>query len=414
MTESSNVLDRRGFLVQAAGAATAVAIMPVLGAMPRLAETLPVVLVGAGRQGRAILTELDKFAGAHVSVAAIVDTDKSRLDGAVRRVQGAQGFASHGEAIEKLGFPGAWIVATPTHTHRAIATDLLAANKNVYCETPLAHTEEDARAILDAARKSSGVFVPALEGRCNPIYRLARTFFRSDSVRDLISMRAQSHQKTSWRTPASDPSREKALNWRLDKDLSLGLPGEIGMHQFDVFCWYRDSYPTSVRASGGVLFHKDGREVADTISCDFAWDDGTRLHYDATLANSYQGKHEILHGSNAAIKLAWSHGWMFKESDAPTQGWEVYANRQQFHNDEGITLIADATKLASQGKLKEGVGLPNPPLYYALEEFIKACGAGAKPAVTPEHGYRATLLGILAQRALVTGDTIRITKEMLA
>ena len=31
---------------------------------------------------------------------------------------------------------------------------------------------------------------------------------------------------------------------------------------------------------------------------------------------------------------------MFKEADAPTQGWEVYANRQQFHNAEGITLIA--------------------------------------------------------------------------
>ena len=30
----------------------------------------------------------------------------------------------------------------------------------------------------------------------------------------------------------------------------------------------------------------------------------------------------------AAIKLAWSHGWVFKENDAPTQGWEVYANRQ--------------------------------------------------------------------------------------
>jgi hypothetical protein len=50
---------------------------------------------------------------------------------------------------------------------------------------------------------------------------------------------------------------------------------------------------------------------------------------------------------------------MFKEADAPTQGWEVYANRQQFHNDEGITLIAGATKLAEQGKLKEGVGLPH-------------------------------------------------------
>ena len=68
-------------------------------------------------------------------------------------------------------------------------------------------------------------------------------------------------------------------------------------------------------------------------------------------------------GSNASIKLAWTAGWMFKEADAPTQGWEVYANRQQYFNDEGITLIADATKLASQGKLKEGIGLQNDSIY---------------------------------------------------
>jgi hypothetical protein len=90
------------------------------------------------------------------------------------------------------------------------------------------------------------------------------------------------------------------------------------------------------------------------------FDDG-RLDYNATLANSYEGMHELFRGTNASIKLAWSHGWMFKEADAPTQGWEVYANRQQFHNDEGITLIAGATKLAEQGKLKEGVGLPYTP-----------------------------------------------------
>jgi hypothetical protein len=92
----------------------------------------------------------------------------------------------------------------------------------------------------------------------------------------------------------------------------------------------------------------------------FEFEGGSLLDYNATLANSYEGMHELLRGKNASIKLAWTHGWMFKEADAPTQGWEVYANRQQFHNDEGITLIAGATKLAEQGKLKAGVGLPTP------------------------------------------------------
>ena len=118
-------------------------------------------------------------------------------------------------------------------------------------------------------------------------------------------------------------------------------------------------------------------------------------------------------GSNAAIKLAWTAGWMFKEADAPTQGWEVYANRQQFHNDEGITLIADATKLASQGKLKEGVGLPNPPLYYALVDFVKSV-TESKPVVgSLSEGARATVVAIAAAQAVASGKDIAIAPELL-
>ena len=99
---------------------------------------------------------------------------------------------------------------------------------------------------------------------------------------------------------------------------------------------------------------------------------------------------------------------MFKESDAPTQGWEVYANRQQFHNDEGITLIAGATQLAEQGKLKGGVGLPHPALYYALENWITCIASGETPACTVAEAARATAVGIAASEAVRSGKAIDI------
>ena len=102
-------------------------------------------------------------------------------------------------------------------------------------------------------------------GRSNPIYQLARTFYRSDAVRNLIAMRAQHHRKTTWRTPASDPARDRELNWRLDPNRSTGLPGEFGTHQFDVIHWYTGRYPASVRGSGAIRFYEDGRTVPDTV-----------------------------------------------------------------------------------------------------------------------------------------------------
>ena len=146
--------------------------------------------------------------------------------------------------------------------------------------------------------------------------------------------------------------------------------------------------------------------------CDLAFGDGVRLAWQATLGNSFSGRHEIYTGTLATLKMAWNAGWMFKEADSPTQGWEVYANRQTFYNDEGITLIADATKLAAQGKLKEGVGLPNPPVHYGLADFVKSCTEGTEIACSADEGHRATVVGVLANRAVISGEEIAIDPEL--
>ena len=104
---------------------------------------------------------------------------------------------------------------------------------------------------------------------------------------------------------------------------------------------------------------------------------------------------------------------MFKEADAATQGWEVYANRQRFFNDEGITLIADATKLASQNKLKDGIGLPNDSLHYGVADFLLSCSEQQKVKTGVGEGLRATAVGIAAQRAIVEGGVIEISAEDL-
>jgi predicted dehydrogenase len=413
-------IQRREFLIQAAGALAVMSLVPSLVPAAPLAkgEPLPLGVIGLGRQGRAILGELQKLTA--VQVAAACDSDPSRLEAGLRRVTKAegkaeaQGFGDYREMLEKAkGLKGV-IIATPTHLHKDIALAAIAAGLHVYCEAPLAHTVEDCQAIAKAAKGAKTVFQPGLEGRSNPIYQLARTFFRTEAVKDLVSIRAQHFQKNSWRVAASDASREKAMNWKLDKDVSVGLPGELGTHQFDVVNWFRGSeFPTSIRASGSIRVYDDGRQVPDTIHCDLAFKDSVHFQYAATLCNSFEGRNEVFYGSNAAIKLAWSHGWMFKESDSPTMGFEVYANRQQFHNDEGITLIADATKLAEQGKLKEGVGLPNSSLYYALADFVRAVQEGKPPAVSADDGCRASILGILANRAVVSGDAVAVDPALM-
>jgi len=414
-TMSNQQTSRREFVVQAAGALTAVALLPELGwTSPfRAAEPLSIGLIGCGRQGRLILGELAKFE--NVKVVGVCDTEPSRRENAAKLALGAKAFDGDAAMLDTVKEMTAVVIATPTHMHRQIAVDAIGAGKHVYCEAPLAHTAEDCGAIARAAAGTAGkaIFAVGLEGRSNPVYKLARTFYRSDAVRDFVAAEMQNYQKTSWRFAAADAAREKAVNWRLDPEVSIGLAGELGVQQIDVVNWYNDQLPVSVSGRGSIRRWDDGRKLPDTIQAEFAYENKTVASLAISLANSYGGRFEVLRGTNAAVKLAWTHGWMFKEADAPTQGWEVYANRQQFFKDEGITLIADATKLAEQGKLKDGVGLPNTSLYYALADFVRSATENKQVACDASAGARATVLAILANQAVLKGESMKIDAAAL-
>lgn len=401
--------NRRTFIRQTAGALAGLSLIPESWeALPVLqGPALKVGVIGVGRQGRAILAELQKIQP--VEIAALCDTSAQRLEAAAGQLNNVATFSDHRSLLDSRTDVTALVVATPTHLHRQIVEDCLAAGRHVYCEAPIAASVEDCDALQKVAASAKTVVQAGFQGRSNPTYRRAQPLVETE-LRQLVSMYAQHHRKTSWRFPApGGPDAERAANWRLDPDVSIGLAGELGAQQFDVAHWFRgDRYPKRAEGRGAIRVHDDGRTVPDSIEVDLVWDDGRALRYQATLGSSYGGVHELFAGGQGTIRLAWSHGWLFKEADAPTQGWEVYATRHEAFGDEGIVLVADATKLAAQGALASGVGLPHPSLYYALVDFVRSVTEGASVRCTMQEGARATIVGILANRAVVTGEAVAI------
>ena len=405
--------DRRTFLQHSTGLAAAVALTPELSALEavyRPPRAVTVAVIGGGPQGREILAELAKFED--VEVAAVCELDRRRQRRALRRTKSAKGYDDWKKMLAaETGVSGVF-VATPTHLHKEIAISCLAAGKHVYCEAPMASSIEDLKEMARAAQGAKTALQVGHPGRANPVYKLARSFYRSGSIEDLVNMSAHWHRKLSWRVPSSDAKRAKELNWRLYKESSSGLPGEVGSHLVDALHWFTKKVPSRVHGLGSTLLYEDGREIPDTVTCRFDFEGGQTMTFDATLANSYGSTHALLNGTMGTIKLAGRYGWLFKEADAPVQGWEVYANRQQFHDEQGITLIADATKLAAQGKLKEGIGLPHPELYYGIQRFLKTVAEGKPVACTAEDGLRAGAIAICAHKATLENKTIEIGADL--
>jgi len=200
--------------------------------------------------------------------------------------------------------------------------------------------------------------------------------------------RAQWHKKMSWRTASSNPEQEKALNWRLSKETSLGLIGEIGIHQIDQASWFWNAQPLSVTGFNSLVkWTDDGRDVPDTVQAVLEFPGGVRLMYDATLANSFDADYELYYGTDAAVMLRENKAWMFKEVDSPLGGWEVYAKRERFFKEAGIVLMLGSSKQSSFEEKPSEIPHLTATLSSALENFVR--NAGKLSAA--EEDFKATV-----------------------
>lgn len=398
-------------------------------------------VIGCGQWGREILTNLSRVPRSKIS--AICDSYPAYLKRAASAAPSAEKIDDYRKILDNKDI-SAVIIATPTHLHKQVVLDAIQAGKHVYCEAPLAHTVEDARAIALAAKNAKKVYFQAgLQQRSDPEIIHILNFVRAGAAGTAFLCRSQYHKKNSWRRASPNPDFEAALNWRLRQSSSVGLVGEIGIHNIDAAGWFMNRRPTAVSGFGATVLWNDGREVPDTVQAVVEYPRGARMIYDATLANSFDADYDMFYGTDATVMLRDRRGWMFKEVDSPLLGWEVYARKETFFKEVGIVLAANATKLAAQGDnpVIDTQVATQGSLYYALEAFVTNANLtktgvddftsnfgsddlnalvayladvnkNRSPAADWKEGYDATVTAIKAHEAILKGSRIELPDEL--
>ena len=205
------------------------------------------------------------------------------------------------------------------------------------------------------------------------------------------------------------------MNWRLARATSVGLPGEIGIHHFDLCTSYLDRMPSAVSGSGAIAAWNDDRDVPDSVTCLFEYGKTVRATYAATLTSSFGGSYATFQGNNSSLLIREKRAWLFKEADSALLGWEVYARKEPVHDDIGIALVADATKILAAGKEpgKDGPVEPEQEaLYLALENFAWAVRGKAPVNAGALEGLQATVTAIKAHEATLTGSRIELAPDL--
>ena len=369
-------------------------------------------VVGLGQWGKEILAALARSPSAQVT--AICDTYELGLTKGKEIAPKAATLADFRKLLESPDVE-AVIIATPSYLHKEIALAALQSGKHVYCEAPLATTVEDARAIALAAQQAPKLkFQSGLQGRSNALYRHVSKFVKTGVLGTPVQVTAQWNKKQSWRRMAASPDRERDLNWRLSKTTSAGLIGEAGIHHMDLTGWYLKSQPVAATGFGAIVNWKDGRDVPDTVQCVLEYPNNLRMVFSSTLVSSFSESFTLFQGSNSSLMMREKRSWLIKEADSPLLGWEVYARKEEVHNETGIAMVADATKIIEAGKEpgKDGPVEPTQtPLYLALDDFVRAIRTDAAPPATALDGYSAAVSSIKANEAALAGTRIPFDKS---
>ncbi len=114
--------------------------------------TLNVDVIGVGKIGQEHVRRLtETLPGARV--VAVSDADAARVEEVAATVPGAKAYGA-GEELIAAKEVEAVIVASWGQTHAGYVTAAIQAGKPVFCEKPLATTEADCSAILDAEAAS--------------------------------------------------------------------------------------------------------------------------------------------------------------------------------------------------------------------------------------------------------------------
>lgn len=271
--------QRRKFIKNTTAAALGFTIVPrfVLGGQGHVApsDLINLGFIGTGKQARGLLNSFKEKA--NVIAGADVDLHKlhyfhslldkfyasARRDGKNTSHKGFTGYDDYREILQRKDID-AVVISTPDHWHAIQSIEASNAGKHVYCEKPLAHSVEEGRAIVNAAKKNRIVFQTGSMQRSWKNFRHACELVRNGylgKIREVIvtvgdspiacDLPAQPLRPglnwERWVGPApynefnavlAPPVEEDIFpRWRNYKEYGGGIIADWGAHMFDIAQW---------------------------------------------------------------------------------------------------------------------------------------------------------------------------------
>ncbi len=291
-----NAINRREFLGAAAASTAVITTLTGFGA-DNAASTrkLKMGLIGCGGYGMNDAKAALKSGGAEI--IALCDVDSEHLSSAAEQIEKLQGSRPKTFKLyeEMLSAPGleAVIIATPPHWHALPFIAALEHKLDIYCEKPLAYDIREARAMVEAWRKSGRIVQIGFQRRQSTAIQQARQYIQEGKPGRIVQVEVQIHYTAAikdttiqappasldwdlWCGPAPKlpycPQIGHAT-WRLEKEYGHGHLVDWGIHLIDATRWILgETAPHSIQAAGGTYYLKGKITTPDILQVLFEFE----------------------------------------------------------------------------------------------------------------------------------------------
>jgi myo-inositol 2-dehydrogenase/D-chiro-inositol 1-dehydrogenase len=324
--------------------------------------TVKVGVIGVGMIGQDHIRRLTKvLAGG--AVVAVADADAARAKGVAEGIPGARAFATGEELIANSGVD-AVVVTSWGPTHEPYVLAAIAAGKPVFCEKPLATTQEACLRILEAetARGKRLVQVGFMR-RYDAAYRAMKETLSSGAIGSPLIFHS------AHRNP-DVPSHYTA-------DMAIN---DTAVHDIDVARWLLDDEVVATQ----VLKPRRNKRAGDlqdplVILLETQRGALVDIEVSVTIAYGYDIRGEVV-GETGTVELAESNPVVVKREGA-------FAGRVPIDWKERFVRAFDTE----------------------FEEWLAAAATGTATGPSSWDGYAATAVGDAALEALRGGTRTMVS-----
>ncbi len=323
--------NRREFLKTSAVVATAAAAVPLAlqsGVYASGDDTIKIGLVGAGGRGSGAAKQALSTQG-NVKLVGVADAFEDNARRAASNIK--QSLGDKGDRVDVkddkvfVGFDAYQklidsgidlvILATPPGFRPLHFEYAVKAGKNIFMEKPVAVDPPGVRQVLEAnkiAKEKKLKVGVGLQRHHQTPYLETIERLKDGAIGDILALRVYWNSGGVWdprlsRENAKSEMEYQMRNWYYYNWLCGDHIVEQHIHNLDVGCWVKGSYPVRAWGMGGRQVRTDKKygEIYDHHYVEYEFDDGTRMYSQSRhIPNCWNSVTEHAHGTKGTCDIS--------------------------------------------------------------------------------------------------------------